>query len=123
MSYKPTQEIQKSARPKFFTGKKIVRVKEIPIKVNEGSICFNFNNQGHFAKISRTLIKITTDKNKHSRGCISGFSASSELLNADLWYLDLGASMHMTKKNDWMYDIRNQPISTLTVASWKLLLS
>lgn len=41
----------------------------------------------------------------------------SPTINPDLWYLDSGATMHVSNKSDWMYDITSSPLSTITVAS------
>lgn len=38
-------------------------------------------------------------------------------MNPVLWYVDSGASMHMTNRCDWMYDVTSPPIPTITVAS------
>ncbi|GBP13647.1 Retrovirus-related Pol polyprotein from transposon TNT 1-94 [Eumeta japonica] len=42
---------------------------------------------------------------------------STKTINPDLWYVDSGASMHMTNRQDWMYDATSPPIPTITVAN------
>ncbi|XP_046977607.1 uncharacterized protein LOC124543428 [Vanessa cardui] len=44
------------------------------------------------------------------------FSAYSTL-NQDDWYIDSGATMHMTRRSDWMYDEQSPPVHRIKVAN------
>lgn len=113
------QEVQCSESTAFFTRKSTIYRNQNTTKVqnHKGPRCFNCNNYGHFAKNCRVLKKKDTEKADVNKGFIAAFSASSQTMHPDLWYVDSGASMHMTNRCNWMYDIASPSISTITVAS------
>lgn len=39
-----------------------------------------------------------------NKGFVAAFSAASQTINPALWFVDSGASMHMTNRSNWMYD-------------------
>lgn len=69
------------------------------------------------AKQCRVSKKKTANKSEEDKTFVAGFTASSQLMDPDVWYVDSGASMHMTNRNDWMYDVRSPAIATITGAS------
>lgn len=120
------QEGQNSESSTFFIYKKL------PGKFTswKGVRCFNCNKHGHFANVCRAPKKTQSpdkneenkgfpDKTEDNEGFIAAFSASSQSINPDVWYVDSGASM--TNRSDWMYDVQSPPISSITVASKTLL--
>ncbi|GBP39934.1 Retrovirus-related Pol polyprotein from transposon TNT 1-94 [Eumeta japonica] len=67
------------------------------------------------AKNCRAPKKTTVDNTEENKGFVAAFSASPQTIN--LWCVDSGASMHMTNRQDWIYDVTSPPIPTITVAS------
>lgn len=111
------QEVQCSESTAFFTRNKAVHKSHNITKVNKGPRCFKCNKHGHFAKNCRAPNKKNSEKVEDSKGFVAAFSASSQTMQPDLWYVDSGASMSMTNRRDWMYDVTSSPIPTITVAS------
>lgn len=112
------QEVQSSDNSAFFTRKKVIqRNQNDSTKANKGPRCYNCNKHGHFAKNCRAPKKKNTENKEENKGFVAAFSASPQTMNPDLWYVDSGASMHMTNRCDWMYDVTSPPIPTITVAS------
>lgn len=73
-----------------------------------GPRCYGCNKYGHYKSQCR--------KNNNQNNFAAIFSAYSSL-NPDDWYIDSGATMHMTKRSDWMYDLEAPPIQKITVAN------
>lgn len=115
------QEVQCSDNSAFFTRKAIQRSQHDSTKVSKGPRCYNCNKHGHFAKYCRAPKKKSGENTEERKGFVAAFSASPQTMNPDLWYVDSGASMHMTNRHDWMYDVTSPPIPTITVASKTLL--
>lgn len=113
------QEVQCSESTAFFTRRPAVHENHSTAKVHthKGPRCFNCNKHGHFAKNCRAPKKKNTSKSEENKSFIAAFSVSSQSMNPDLWYVDSGASMHMTNRCDWMYDVTSPPIPTISVAS------
>lgn len=113
------QEVQCSESTAFFTRKTAIHAHHNTAKVHnhKGPRCYNCNKHGHFAKNCRAPKKKNSEKVEENKSFVAAFSASSQTMNPDLWYVDSGASMHMTNRCDWMYDVTSPPIPTITVAS------
>lgn len=113
------QEVQCSEDSAFFAKKKSNHENQHKNMSNKGPRCFNCNKRGHLAKECRTQRKKKPENSEDSRdkSFVAAFSASSQKMNPDLWYVDSGASMHMTNRSDWMYDVTSPPIPAITVAS------
>ncbi|XP_072936030.1 uncharacterized protein [Epargyreus clarus] len=111
------QEVQRSESAAFFIKRPVIQVNHSTAKVHRGPRCFNCNKHGHIAKNCRAPKKKNIIKAEDNKSFIAAFSASSQTMNPDLWYVDSGASMHMTNRCDWMYDVTSPPIPTITVAS------
>jgi hypothetical protein len=110
------QEVQCSESTAFLT-KKSGNGNYNAVKVhNKGPRCFNCNKHGHMARNCRAPKKKNI-MNEDKQSFIAAFSVSSQIMNPDLWYMDSGASMHMTNRSDWMYDVTSPPIPTITVAN------
>lgn len=107
------QEVQNSENSAFFVNKKFIPAKP---KTGKGPRCFNCNKHGHMAKSCR-IPKKSSSKNEDNKSFIAAFSATLQTMSSDLWYVDSGASMHMSNRSDSMYDMQNSPISSITVAS------
>lgn len=115
------QEVQCSESSAFFTGKRTVQGTQ-NTRFSKGPRCFNCNHFGHLAKNCRSQKKknqekYNSEKKEESKSFVAAFSATSQTMNQDQWYVDSGASMHMTNRCDWMYDVTSPPITTITVAS------
>lgn len=86
-------------------------------KINKGPRCFNCNKYGHISKQCKTKKK--EENSSKDSGYVAVFSAT--LSNDGDWYVDSGASMHMTMKRDWLYDESPPPISSIRIANDKML--
>ncbi|CAK1591321.1 unnamed protein product [Parnassius mnemosyne] len=113
------QEVQCSESTAFFSRKTAVYKNHSTGKacIQKGPRCYNCNKHGHFAKNCRAPKKKNIEKVEENKSFVAAFSACSQTMNPDLWYVDSGASMHMTNRSDWMYDVTSPPIPTITVAS------
>lgn len=86
----------------------------------KGPRCFSCNKYGHISKQCR--YKRKTDNSATNDNNFSAvFSATSAIYNAN-WYVDSGASMHMTKHRDWLYDEISPPVQSINVADNKTLI-
>lgn len=108
------QEVQSSETTAFYSFKNKTNEKQHHVKP-KGPRCYNCNRYGHIGKNCR--IQKKTSSNNGDKGFVAAFSASSVTIGNDKWYVDSGASMHMTNTRDWMYDVKHPPISTITVAN------
>lgn len=84
----------------------------------KGPRCFNCNRYGHLAKFCRSKKK--SFNKEHTKGESSSFVAAFSATigeDRDKWYIDSGASMHMSSRNDWMYNITEPPVKNITVAN------
>lgn len=86
-------------------------------KVNKGPRCFTCNKYGHISKHCRNKKK--EQKSKENSGYVAVFSAS--MSNDKGWYVDSGASMHLTMHREWLYDEIPPLIDTIKVADDKKL--
>lgn len=84
----------------------------------KGPRCFVCNKYGHISKNCRN--KKSKEKSEQSTNYVAVFSATTR--NEKGWYIDSGASMHMTMHSDWLYDKIPPPISTIKVANDEKLL-
>lgn len=78
-----------------------------------GPRCYNCNRYGHFSKNCFSNKKETSNSNKNYAAV---FSANPAVEDTD-WYVDSGASMHMSRRSDWLYDIKTPPIQSIKVAN------
>lgn len=83
---------------------------------SKGPRCFVCNKYGHISKYCRNKKK----QSDQSSNYVTVFSATAN--NDNGWFVDSGASMHMTMHSDWLYDRISPPISTIKVADDKKLL-
>ncbi|CAB3241753.1 unnamed protein product [Arctia plantaginis] len=84
----------------------------------KGPRCFVCNKYGHISKNCRN--KKSKEKSEQSTNYVAVFSATT--CNEKGWYIDSGASMHMTMNSDWLYVKIPPPISTIKVANDEKLL-
>lgn len=90
----------------------------INYKKLKGVRCYNCNRYGHYAKFCK-IQRNTADKQDEkgdSTNFVAAFSATLEGLN-NKWLVDSGASMHMTGRRDWMYNVTKPPVNAITVAN------
>ncbi|XP_041969254.1 uncharacterized protein LOC121730360 [Aricia agestis] len=100
------QEVKVSESSAFFTKHKNNSSAKLKGK---GPRCYNCNKYGHYKS------QCTVKKSNHN-GFSAVFSAHNNICEDD-WYVDSGATMHMTKRSDWMYDIQPSPIQQVKVAN------
>lgn len=55
--------------------------------------------------------------NKSYHNSFSAIFSVYSTINQDDWHIDSGATMHMTTRSDWMYDLQPPPISKIMVAN------
>ncbi|GBP66275.1 hypothetical protein EVAR_41070_1 [Eumeta japonica] len=76
-------------------------------KVKRGPRCCNCNNHGHFAKFCTSA---KGNKAEHEKGKKdTGFLAACSGKNSEKWFMDSGASMHVTGNRHWMYNVTEPP--------------
>lgn len=102
------QEVKASESSVFFTKHKSTSHNNTKPK-GKGPRCFNCNKYGH-------LKKQCTAQKSNQNTFTAVFSAYSTL-HQDDWYIDSGATMHMSRRSDWMYDEQPPPIPRITVAN------
>lgn len=78
-----------------------------------GPRCYNCNRFGHFSRDCTSEKKDNSNTNKNYAAV---FSANTAMDDCD-WYVDSGASMHMTRRSDWLYEIKTPPIQSIKVAN------
>ncbi|XP_048485060.1 uncharacterized protein LOC125490289 [Plutella xylostella] len=83
----------------------------------KGPRCFNCNKYGHISSKCWFKNKKTDDDKK---GFVAAFSASM-VNEADSWYVDSGASSHMTMCRSWLQDEATPTIKSIRVANGKTL--
>ncbi|KAJ8717784.1 hypothetical protein PYW07_005714 [Mythimna separata] len=107
------QEVTVSESSAFFTKHKHTSKNSAKPK-GKGPRCYNCNEYGHFKN------QCTSQKNYSKKTNQNNFSAifsAYSTLNQDDWYIDSGATMHMSRRSDWMYDIKPPPIQKIMVAN------
>lgn len=82
-----------------------------------GPRCYNCNKYGHFAAECKSK---SSKKNQESSSYAAAFIASTHSLE-DPWYIDSGASVHMTKHRNLLQQEEEPLIKTIKVANDKLL--
>ncbi|KAL0849649.1 hypothetical protein ABMA28_013903 [Loxostege sticticalis] len=88
-------------------------------KTSKGPRCFVCNKYGHISKYCRNKKK--EQKSKEDSGYVAVFSATTSNSNSS-WFIDSGASMHLTMHREWLYDEIPPPVSTIKVANDKKLI-
>lgn len=78
--------------------------------------CFNCNGYGHFAKFCKKPKKAHSKDNKEPESFIAAFSVFDSKTNKR-WYIDSGASMHMCSNKEWLCNVREPSVKTVTVAN------
>lgn len=87
-------------------------------KPNKGPRCYTCNKHGHISKNCRNKKK--EHKSNENTGYVAVFSAS--MSNDNGWFVDSGASMHLTMYRDWLYDEIPPPVNSIKVADDKKLI-
>ncbi|PZC85295.1 hypothetical protein B5X24_HaOG201791 [Helicoverpa armigera] len=101
------QEVKISESSAFLTKKQNSTNSTKP--KGKGPRCYNCNKYGHF----KSQCKVKKGDQNNFSAVFSAYSTVTE----DDWYIDSGATMHMTKRDAWMYDFQPPPISTIMVAN------
>lgn len=78
--------------------------------------CYKCNQYGHKANEcpERRTVQTRSDNRQEHVGFCAGFAAGT--LNQKDWFIDSGASTHMTMHEDWLYDISESEIKEIVVA-------
>lgn len=79
---------------------------------SKGPRCCSCNEYGHYANKCPNEKK-KTNKREETSNFIAAFSGES----SEKWYIDSGASMHMCSNKDWMYDVSEPSVKTITVTN------
>lgn len=100
-------------------GNQFVKQTQDKTKTGKGPRCYVCNKYGHISKNCRNKKKEQKSNENTDSGYVAVLSATMN--NDNNWYIDSGASMHMTMNRDWLYDEITPPISTIKVANDKKL--
>lgn len=76
-----------------------------------GPRCYNCNQYGHFKN------QCTQNNTNNNNNVFSAIFSAYSTVNQDEWYIDSGATMHMSRRSDWMYDLQTPPIQKIMVAN------
>lgn len=108
------QEVNTTKSAAFYTNSKKTTSQNQPMKP-KGPRCYNCNRNGHIAKYCKQPKK-TTGKGESS-SFVAAFSATINENISEDWFIDSGASKHMTGRLDWMYNVTESTIKKITVAN------
>lgn len=108
---------KRNTLPKQFT--KQAPNKKTFTSTSKGPRCFVCNKYGHISKHCRNKNK--EQKTGEDSSYVAVFSATT-LNNNSSWFIDSGASMHLTMHRDWLYDEITPPVSVIKVADDKKLI-
>lgn len=101
-----------------FYGKKKNSKSEAKIKSNRN--CYKCGKKGHYGSECSSKDKPKTKKSapSDSKSVFSAvfLSRDSQSRSTD-WYLDSGASCHMTPNKNWLLDLKKSPISEIVAAN------
>lgn len=115
------QEIKSSESVALYAGNKNKqRTQANTQKVTKGPRCYKCNKHGHISKYCKTKRKDQTKKDENENGYVAVFSASTSN-NKNNWFIDSGASMHLTMRKDWLYDLSPAPVTSIRIANDKML--
>ncbi|XP_045541927.1 uncharacterized protein LOC123723402 [Papilio machaon] len=104
------QEVKVSETTVFFTKHKNTSYNNKKPK-GKGPRCYNCNKYGHIKS------QCTVQVQKRNQTTFAAVFSAYSTLNQDDWYIDSGATMHMTRRSDWMYDEQSPPIHRIMVAN------
>lgn len=104
------QEVKVSESTAFYTKHKSTPKNQQKPK-GKGPRCYNCNQYGHFKN------QCTIKKNNNSNNVFSAIFSAYSTVNTNDWYIDSGATMHMCRHPDWMYDLQIPPIQKIMVAN------
>ncbi|KAL0893362.1 hypothetical protein ABMA27_014949 [Loxostege sticticalis] len=116
------QEVKQSDTTAFYSNSKKNPPKNYQTK-SKGPRCFHCNKFGHMSKNcwhKKTKSENERSSEKNKKGFIAPFSAM-QLQDAYSWYVDSGASMHLTMHRDWLENLKTPPITNIRIADNKLL--
>lgn len=102
------QEVKVSESSALFTKHKNTSKTNAKQK-GKGPRCYNCNKYGHF--------KNQCQEKKSNQNSFSAVFSAYSNVDKDEWYIDSGATMHMTRRSDWMYDMQASPIHQIKVAN------
>lgn len=88
--------------------------------VNKGPRCFTCNKYGHIAKNCKK--NKNYDNAKSTSYLASVYSASTQDMYLEDWFIDSGASKHMTMREDWLANKRETDIKEIIVANHSKLI-
>lgn len=86
---------------------------------SKGPRCFNCNKYGHLGK-NCWFLKNKSHSKENNKSFVAAFSAM-QLNDCINWYVDSGASMHMTMHKELLVNETIPPISTIKIADNKTL--
>jgi hypothetical protein len=81
--------------------------------------CYNCNNYGHLAKdcTVRKKTNFNHPPSSSNRKPTSLFSSVDTMNETNTWYIDSGASAHMTRNKNWLTNLNNSSQECITVAN------
>ncbi|XP_045778973.1 uncharacterized protein LOC123876704 [Maniola jurtina] len=88
----------------------------------KGPRCYTCNEYGHKSTncTSSKKKESKSKSNNSNSGFVAAFSAFSVSVD-NCWVIDSGASVHMTNREDWLYDRKTATVATIKMADSKSL--
>lgn len=88
--------------------------------------CFNCNKMGHYSRDCRSPRKkehANPAETNDNKGHFAFATAATTRNDAGNWYLDSGASTHMTFRKDWIKDLKTTTNTTITTANNEIVMA
>lgn len=119
------QVVKQNGEQAFYSGKQRHNKQRAAVKSKQGQRCYECNQHGHIARecsMKRNNSKVATvavDNKSKPSSSHTGFCAvySTGQRHCDDWFIDSGASMHMTMRDDWLVNRDVPQIKDIVVAN------
>lgn len=114
------QEVPKSDTTAFYTNSRTNPKGQQPSK-SKGPRCFTCNKYGHLSRNCWHKKKSVSPSQTVNDNVFAAAFSASQLNDSMKWYIDSGASMHMTRHREWLQNETSPPIQNIRIADNKIL--